>query len=455
MIKTKTKMKPDKEALFLHIFTFIKGLINVSQRNGVNNKKFIERTPVLSKLIEYIKNLNSQKDHEFKKIFETIQKANFLKDPKELLPNINIEVLSSGYMFVISAYMLRSKLGITENVQSNNNTNNGVNSLLNNLNNNNFKVSAKRKSANSTSSNLGSVANLGGLNNMAVSASKRNNNNNNNNNGSISLESTSAAAFNSKKFAKGFAKPQSPKPNLAPSPRTTKQGVKRTISAGTARKTRWDRKVKGNKERRERNAMKRRGMNRFASPVNNNNNNNGSISLESTSAAAFNSKKFAKGFARPQSPKPNLAPSPRTTKQGVKRTISAGTARKTRWDRKVKGNKERRERNAMKRRGMNRFATPVNNNNNNNNNDSESAKRRKIARNQDKFEEDKFNEIDRGGGLQNSPNNGNAFGDFRPRTTRQRVKRTISPGGARKTRWDRKVKGNKERKEKNIMKRRE
>ena len=116
---------------------------------------------------------------------------------------------------------------------------------------------------------------------------------------------------------------------------------------------------------------------------------------------------------------------------------------------KVKGNKERKERNAMKRRGMNRFASPVNNDNNN---DSESAMRRKIARNQAKFEEDELNEVARS---KYSPNNGDAFGDFRPRTTRQGVKRTTSAGTARKTRWDKKVKVNKERKERNTMKRRE
>ena len=204
-------------------------------------------------------------------------------------------------------------------------------------------------------------------------------------------------------------------------------------------------------------------MNRFAFPVNNNNNNDSESAIRRKIArnqAKFEENEFNEiarggGF---QNYSPNDGDAfgdfrPRTTRQGVKRTISPGTARKTRWDRKVKGNKERKERNAVKRRGMNRFAFPVNNNNNN---DSESAIRRKIARNQAKFEENEFNEIARGGGFQNySPNDGDAFGDFRPRTTRQGVKRTISPGGARKTRWDRKVKVNKERKERNRMKRRE
>ena len=82
----------------------------------------------------------------------------------------------------------------------------------------------------------------------------------------------------------------------------------------------------------------------------------------------------------------------------------------------------------------------------------EDAMRRMIDRNTAKYEEDEFNAVAR---YKYAPNNGDAFGDFRPKPPRQRVKRTTSPGAARQRRWDVREKKGEEIKERNTMKRRE
>ena len=299
LLMIKHKKKPDKKDLFSHIFNFIKGLINVSQRNGVSNKTFIERIPVLSKLTEYIKHLNSQKTHEFENIFQTIQNQAF--DDPQKLPTI--EVLSSGRMFVISAYLLRSKLGI-QNVKSNNTSNNnGLYNFYENNNNNSARgYYTRNQNANSTSSNLnGNLGSAGNLeNNTRNNARRQNttqreptmneriremaknvapwvniNNNNNNNTGNNNRnnarrQNTTQREPTMNERIREMAKNVAPwvnnnnnnNNNSEETPnngdRSSPQRVKRTISAGTARKKRWDMKVKGTKKRKENNAMKRR-----------------------------------------------------------------------------------------------------------------------------------------------------------------------------------------------------
>ena len=117
--------------------------------------------------------------------------------------------------------------------------------------------------------------------------------------------------------------------------------------------------------RRKRSSSSNRDGKRLKKQNNTNDNNSIPISLASFNAPAFNSAKYRQGFAAPNPPQAQLSE-------------------------------------AMKRRMLNEGV--------------QSAMRRKIAQNQRAFEEEQFEEMNRGGGYQDSPSVGNEYGDFRRRT---------------------------------------